>query len=112
MCVFCKIINKEIPADIVYESDDILAFKDLHPKAPVHILIIPKKHCETLNDINKNNSNMISQIFEIIPIIAKEQGIDQDGYRIIANCNKNGGQEVFHIHFHLVGGKKLTWPTG
>ena len=111
-CLFCKIIKGEIPSKKAYEDEDVFAFWDISPTAPVHILVIPKMHIETLNDINSENSDVLTKIYEAIPKIAKENGIDADGYRVVANCNKNAGQTVLHIHFHLIGGRELTWPAG
>lgn len=112
MCIFCKIISKEIPAKIVYENEHVLAFNDINPQAPVHVLIIPKKRIETFNDINFENANVISEMYKAVSIIAKELKIDEEGYRVVGNCNKNGGQEVYHIHLHLMGGRKFLWPAG
>lgn len=106
-CIFCKIVNKEIPGEIVYEDSEILAFKDIQPQAPVHLLIIPKQHISSLNEIENDNSSVISKIFEIIPKIAKKMKIDDSGYRVISNCGNDGCQSVEHIHYHLLGGKKL-----
>ena len=106
-CIFCKIINKEIPATIVYEDEDVLAFKDINPQAPVHIVVIPKKHIEKITDIEKQDEAVIGKIYSVINQIAEEQGIAEDGFRVIINCGENGGQEVKHIHFHLLGGAKL-----
>lgn len=111
-CLFCKIIKGEIPSKKAYEDEDVYAFWDISPTAPVHILVIPKKHIATLNDISEQNSSVISKIYEAIPKIAKENGIAEDGYRVVTNCNKAAGQTVFHIHFHLIGGRELTWPAG
>ena len=108
-CIFCKIANKEIPADIVYEDEKILAFKDLNPAAKVHVLVIPKHHISSLNDINEENCNVISYIFKCIPKIAKKLGLT-NGYRTVNNCGQDGGQTVNHIHFHLLGGESLGWP--
>lgn len=105
MCLFCQIISGEIPSTKVYEDDKILAFKDINPVAPVHIVVVPKQHIESANDITAQNSGYISAIFEKIPEIAKSQGIDS--YRIINNCGEDAGQSVKHIHFHIVGGVKL-----
>ena len=105
-CVFCKIANGEIPSAKVYEDDKIIAFNDLNPQAPVHILVIPKNHISCINDINSDNSDVIGHIFEKIPQIAKSAGLE-GGYRIISNCGKDAGQTVFHLHFHLLGGKTL-----
>jgi len=111
-CLFCKIIKGEIPSKKAYEDDYVYAFWDISPTAPVHILVIPKKHISTLNDITKENSEVISKIYEAIPKIANENNIAEDGYRVVSNCNKAAGQTVFHIHFHLIGGRELTWPAG
>ncbi len=111
-CLFCKIIKGEIPSKKVYEDDYVYAFWDISPTAPVHILVIPKEHISTLNDVDEKNSKVIGKIYEAIPKIAKEQGIDENGYRVISNCNKDAGQTVFHIHFHIIGGRELTWPAG
>ena len=111
-CLFCKIIKGEIPSKKAYEDDYVYAFWDISPTAPVHILVIPKNHISTLNDITEENSLLISKIYEAIPKIAKENNIDKDGYRVVANCNKAAGQTVFHVHFHLIGGRELTWPAG
>lgn len=106
-CVFCKIIKGEIPSEKVYEDEEVLAFKDIQPAAPIHILVIPKKHIATLLEVKPEDSNLISHIFQVINHIAKEMHIDQEGFRVIANCGKDSGQEVMHIHFHLLAGKKL-----
>jgi histidine triad (HIT) family protein len=108
-CLFCKIIKGEIPSKKAYEDENVYAFWDISPVAPVHILVVPKVHVETINDITYENSQIISKIYEIIPNIANENGIADDGYRVVANCNKNAGQTVFHIHFHIIGGRQLTW---
>ena len=110
--IFNKIIKKEIPAKIVYEDDDILAFEDIAPKAPVHILIIPKKEIKTLNDIAEEDANLIGRLTLVAKKIAKDKNIDQEGYRLVMNCNDYGGQTVYHIHLHLIGGRKLSWPPG
>lgn len=106
-CIFCKIINREIPADIVYEDEEIMAFNDIHPAAPIHILIIPKKHISSLVDIEQEDEKIIGRIYTIINKIAEKQGIKDKGYRVIVNCGKDGGQEVMHLHFHLLAGKQL-----
>lgn len=107
MCIFCKIINKEIPATVVYENDDIICIKDIAPLAPVHVVMMPKKHICSANEITEENSLVVAKIFEAVPNIAKILGVHDDGYRIINNCGENGGQSVEHIHFHLIGGQKL-----
>ena len=106
-CVFCKIIKGEIPSTKVYEDEEILAFKDINPVTPVHILVIPKKHITSLNEIELEDQMLIGKIFTVIKKIAKDQGIAENGYRVIANCGEDGGQEVKHLHFHILGGKKL-----
>lgn len=106
-CVFCKIIKGEIPCEKVYEDEDVLAFKDIQPAAPIHILVIPKKHIATLLEVQPEDAPLISHIFEVINQIAKDMNIDTQGFRVIANCGKDSGQEVMHIHFHLLAGKTL-----
>lgn len=109
-CVFCKIVKGEIPSSKVYEDDKVLAFKDINPIAPVHVLVIPKKHISSLNDVNSDNSELIAHVFEVISKIAKELGIDKEGFRVISNCGEAAGQTVPHIHFHLLAKTKFTWP--
>ena len=110
--IFDKIISKEIPSDIVYEDRDFLAFRDINPQAPTHILIIPKKRIPTINDIKDEDSEIIGKLVIIAKKIAEEENISKDGYRLVFNCNEYGGQTVFHIHLHLIGGRKLNWPPG
>lgn len=110
-CIFCKIANGEIPANKVYEDESVLAFYDLEPQAPVHILIIPKAHISSAADITAENSAVISHIFEVAASIAKQKGLS-DGFRIVNNCGDSAGQSVKHIHFHLLGGRDFTWPPG
>ena len=105
--IFSKIIRKEIPSNIVYQDERVTAFKDIDPKAPIHILIIPNKIIPTTNDIEETDEGLIGHLFTVAAQIAKEKGIDKDGYRLIMNCNDHGGQEVFHLHLHLLGGKPL-----
>lgn len=107
-CIFCKIINKEIPSKIVYEDDEVLAFEDIAPQAPIHIVVIPKKHIAKITEIEKEDEALIGKIYSAINKIAREKQIAEDGFRVIINCGENGGQEVEHIHFHLLGGKKLS----
>lgn len=106
-CIFCKIIAGEIPSDKVYEDDKILAFNDINPEAPVHVLVIPKVHINSVNDINEDNSDIIAHIFVVISKIVKELGINESGYRIISNSGEDAGQTVPHLHFHIIGKKKL-----
>lgn len=110
--IFTKIINREIPADIVFEDAELLAFKDINPQAPTHILIIPKKPIPTLNDAKPEDAELIGKIALRAAEIARENGIDQSGYRLVFNCNDDGGQTVFHIHCHLMGGRIMKWPPG
>ena len=110
--IFDKIISRDIAAEIIYEDDNYLAFNDINPQAPIHILIIPKKRIPTINDIQLNDSDLIAGLFFAAKNIAIKKGIDQDGYRLVLNCNDNGGQSVYHIHLHLIGGRKLSWPPG
>lgn len=110
-CVFCKIANNEIPSDKVYEDEEIVAFNDLEPQAPVHVLIIPKEHIQSADYITKENQNIIGKIFIVASEIAKKQGLN-NGYRIVNNCGEEGGQTVKHLHFHLMGGRKMEWPAG
>ena len=111
-CLFCKIIAGEIPSTKVYEDESVLAFLDIEPQAPKHIIIIPKEHISSANEITEENSAVIAKVFEAAAKIAKEQGFSEDGYRIVNNCGKDGGQTVGHIHFHLLAGRNLTWPPG
>lgn len=106
-CIFCKIINREISSDIVYEDDEIIAFKDINPAAPIHILIIPKKHIPSLVELEKEDEILVGRIYSVINKIAKEQGVKERGYRVIVNCGKDAGQEVAHLHFHLLAGKQF-----
>jgi histidine triad (HIT) family protein len=110
--IFSKIINKEIHADILFENDKILAFRDISPQAPVHFLVIPKKEIRTLNDINEEDKSLIGELFMVAKEIAKKEGISEKGYRTIFNCNEHGGQTVYHIHLHVLGGRQLEWPPG
>ncbi|MHC4870973.1 MAG: histidine triad nucleotide-binding protein [Planctomycetota bacterium] len=111
-CIFCKIVNGDIPADKVYEDDLCIAFRDLNPQAPVHLLLIPKEHIARLDDLNKDHSTTAGHLLCKAGEIAKEQGLSEDGFRTVINCGKNAGQEVFHIHLHIMGGRPFTWPAG
>jgi len=108
--IFTKIINREIPADIVYEDDTALAFKDINPQAPVHLLIIPKQPIATVNDVTESDRETVGHLYYVAGKLAKEQGFADDGYRTVMNCNEYGGQTVYHIHVHLLAGKPLGWP--
>ncbi len=106
-CLFCKIIKGEIPSNKVYEDEEILAFHDIHPAAPIHILVIPKKHITSLAHLKKEEEEVIGKIYGVINEIAEREGFKKEGYRVIVNCGKNGGQEIMHLHFHLLAGKPL-----
>lgn len=111
--IFSKIIRKEIPAAVVYESENILAFKDIDPKSPVHILIIPKLEIPFVTEINgKEHAAILAEMFDAANKIAKDFGIEKEGFRLVINCGENGGQAVDHLHMHLLGGRKMTWPPG
>lgn len=111
-CIFCKIISGDIPSKKIYEDDKVYAFYDINPEAPIHFLVIPKEHIQSVNHLNGNNIDVISHIFQVINELVIELGIDQKGYRIVNNCGKDGGQTVNHIHFHVLGGRSLQWPPG
>ncbi len=106
-CIFCKIVRREIPSQVVYEDDKILAFKDINPLAPVHLLIIPKEHMTNVLDINEGNAELVGHIHLVANKLAREAGIAEKGFRIVTNCNKEGGQIIFHLHYHLIGGEEL-----
>ncbi len=111
-CLFCKIIAGEIPSQKVYEDEMVYAFSDIAPQAPEHIIIIPKIHFASANEVTDENSKYIARIFEVIPKIAAERGFAENGYRVVNNCGEDGLQTVKHIHFHLMGGRKFAWPAG
>ncbi len=111
-CLFCKIIAGEIPSGKVYEDEYVYAFNDISPEAPVHVLIVPKEHIASCNEITEENAEIISKIFLAAKKIAEEKGIAEGGYRIVNNCGDDGGQTVKHLHFHLLGGRSLSWPPG
>ena len=111
-CIFCKLINGDIPADIIYQDEDVLAFRDLSPQAPVHFLVIPKKHISTLNDLQNDDASLIGKLYLAAKIVAKEEGVAESGYRCVMNCNEDGGQTVYHIHLHVLGQRHLSWPPG
>ena len=111
-CLFCNIVDGGIPGDIVYDNDSVLAFNDISPQAPHHVLIIPKKHIPTLNDISNSDRDVVGELHLVAKQIAAERGISGSGYRTVFNCNTDAGQTVFHIHLHLLGGRKMSWPPG
>jgi histidine triad (HIT) family protein len=110
-CLFCKIARKEIPADIVYEDDDVLAFRDIRPQAPVHVLVIPKRHIASLADLTQEDKDVMGHVTLVASRLARDLGVSE-GYRVVINCGKDAGQTVFHIHMHLLGGRSLGWPPG
>ncbi|MDF3031224.1 MAG: histidine triad protein [Moraxellaceae bacterium] len=111
-CIFCKVANKEIPAKVVFENDRVIAFHDMFPQAPTHVLVIPKAHFNTLNHVPPEQAPLLGELMSTATHIAKELGIDESGYRVVMNCNADGGQSVYHIHLHLLGGRHLAWPPG
>jgi histidine triad (HIT) family protein len=111
-CLFCKMAAGEIKPDVVYETDRLLAFRDIDPKAPTHILIIPKRHISTINDITAEDAALIGELYLAAKEIASQEGLAEPGYRVVMNCNEQGGQAVYHIHLHLLGGRQMEWPPG
>lgn len=111
-CLFCKMISGEIPCDIVYENESVFAFRDIDPKAPTHILLIPRKHIRSINELGEPEQNLAGELLLTAKKIAKEEKIDESGFRTIFNTNSDGGQTVFHIHMHILGGRKMAWPPG
>lgn len=111
-CIFCKISQGEIPAKILFQDDQVVAFADVNPQAPIHHIIIPRRHIATLNDLNESDLPLLGHMIHTAQSLAKEENIAQEGYRIVMNCNGAGGQTVFHIHLHLLGGRMMTWPPG
>jgi len=111
-CIFCEIIEKQRPAHIIYEDEHVLAFEDIHPQAPVHVLVIPKKHIPTSLDIRDADNALIGYLFQIANRIAKEKDIAERGFRLVMNCNREAGQTVFHLHLHVLGGRSMHWPPG
>ncbi|MDQ1363273.1 MAG: histidine triad family protein [Pseudomonadota bacterium] len=111
-CIFCKIAKGEIPSNVVFQNDDVLAFRDLNPQAPTHILVIPKKHIATTNDITPADEALIGKMLLAAKQVAKDEGIAESGYRTVMNCNRGAGQTVFHIHLHVLGGRPMSWPPG
>lgn len=111
-CLFCKIVERKIPASIVYEDEDVLAFNDIGPQAPTHVLVIPKRHIPTLNDLQEGDDALIGNMIRRAAAIARERGLSAGGFRTVFNTHADAGQTVFHIHLHLLGGRKMTWPPG
>ena len=111
-CLFCKILDGEIPCDKVYENEHVIAFRDVNPQAPTHVLVIPRKHISTVNDLTEDDKNIVGEMMLAAQQVAKQDGIEDVGYRLIMNCNEGAGQTVFHIHLHVLGGRALNWPPG
>jgi histidine triad (HIT) family protein len=110
-CIFCKIVNREIPSSVVYEDDDFLAFRDINPVAPTHVLLIPKKHYSSVLDVAEDDAGLMGRMIALIPRIARQLGIDE-GFRVVINTGAKGGQTVYHLHLHLLGGREFHWPPG
>ncbi len=111
-CLFCRIVDGDIPATIVYEDDLVVAFEDVNPQAPTHVLVVPRRHIPTINDLGTEDETLAGHLLTTAAAIARERGFDAAGYRTVLNCNAAGGQTVFHIHLHLLGGRNLSWPPG
>ena len=111
-CLFCRIIDKEIPSKIIYENEQVLAFEDTNPQAPTHILVVPKKHISTSLEISGGDNELIGLMFQTANKIAKDRGVAERGFRLVMNCNQEAGQTVFHIHLHLLAGRRMSWPPG
>ena len=111
-CIFCKIIKGELATELLYEDDQLVAFRDIDPQAPVHILLVTKEHIPTILDIEERKQGLIGHIYRVAAQLARENNVAETGYRLVSNCNKEGGQTVFHIHFHLLGGRSMQWPPG
>jgi len=111
-CLFCKMVSGEIRPDVVYEDEHVLAFRDINPQGPVHVLIIPKEHISTLNELEEQHAELMGRLFLAAKKVAEMENLAENGYRTVINCNRHGGQEVYHIHLHLIGGRQMTWPPG
>jgi histidine triad (HIT) family protein len=111
-CIFCKIANGEIPAELIYQDDDVVAFHDLNPQAPTHVLVIPREHVATLNDLSAEQMPLVGKMYAAAIVLAKQMGVAEDGYRTVFNCNASAGQSVFHVHLHLLAGRHMSWPPG
>jgi histidine triad (HIT) family protein len=111
-CLFCKMVTGEIQPDVVYEDEDVLAFRDVNPQAPTHVLVIPRTHIATTNDLDEDSTALIGKLYLAVQRIAADEGIAERGYRTVVNCNPEAGQSVYHIHLHLLGGRPMNWPPG
>jgi len=111
-CLFCKMVNGSIKPDVVYENDAVLAFNDINPQAPVHVLVVPKKHIATLNDLQPEHDVLVGEMYLTAKKVAEVMGVAESGYRTVMNCNEGAGQSVFHVHLHVLGGRRMEWPPG
>ena len=111
-CIFCKIVSGDIPSETLYQDERVIAFRDIDPQALQHILIIPRKHIPTALDLTEEDNDLVGHIYQVANRLARERGFSEDGFRIVNNCNERGGQVVWHLHFHLLGGRQMTWPPG
>ena len=111
-CIFCKMVNGEIQPDVVYEDEDVLAFRDANPTAPTHVLVIPKEHIATTNDLDEESAGIVGKLYLAAKQVAGNDGIAERGYRMVMNCNPEAGQSVYHIHLHVLGGRPMNWPPG
>ncbi len=111
-CLFCKMANGEIEPDLVYEDDEVIAFRDINPQAPTHVLVVPREHIPTLNDLQPRHAELVGRMFLAAKEVARKEGIQEGGYRTVVNCNRDAGQSVFHIHLHVLGGRPMAWPPG
>lgn len=111
-CIFCKMVAREIDTEVVYESDSVFAFRDVNPQAPVHVLVIPKRHVATLDELSDDDTPIAGELMLAASEIARQEGLTADGYRVVSNCGEHGGQSVFHIHLHVLGGRQMRWPPG
>jgi histidine triad (HIT) family protein len=111
-CLFCRVIAREIPAQLIHDAPDLVAFKDINPQAPLHALVVPRRHIATLNDLQPDDDALVGSMFRMAAALARQHGFDERGYRTVFNCNREAGQSVFHIHLHVLGGRALAWPPG
>ena len=111
-CLFCKIASGELNADVIFETDDVLAFRDINPQAPTHVLVIPKRHISTINELKETDADLVGKLYLAAKDIARQEGTEEAGYRTVMNCNAAAGQTVFHIHLHVLGGRQMSWPPG
>lgn len=111
-CLFCKMVAREIKPDVVFENEQVLAFRDIRPQAPVHVLVIPKRHVPTFDDFPEDDPNLAYELFQAVKQIAEAEGLSANGYRTVINCRADAGQEVYHLHLHILGGRRMSWPPG